>query len=86
MMDFKMKSTIIVTVAILFLCGSQITMANTGLEIRTVWPEAVTFSKLQMTRLDIIDPSYEARRNNIRRSTNTGGPFNRWETLINQSL
>ena len=82
MMDSKMK---IVMTALILLCMSHITLASSGSEIRTTWPGAITFSKLQMTRLDVVDPSYEIRLKNIR-STSPNGPFSRWESLISQSL
>lgn len=86
MMDLKMKNTIIIAVTIFLLCGSHTTLANVDSEIRTVWPEAVTFSKPQMTRLDVVDPSYENRLKNIRRTTNADSPFRSWESVINRNL
>ena len=80
-----MKSITIIATAVIFLCMSHTTLANNKLEIKTAWPEAVTFSKIQMTRLDVVDPSYEIRLKNIR-AVSPKGPFSRWKSLINQSL
>ena len=84
-MDLKMKSTIIIATALFFLCIANSVTANDDLEFRTVWPEAVTFSKFQMTRLDQVDPSYENRLKNIR-STNSSQLFGKWKSLIDAAL
>ena len=80
-----MKGTIIIITIFLALCMSQISMADPAPNARTVWPDAVTFSKLQMTRLDVKDPSYKNRLKNIR-STGSRSIFHNWESLIDRSL
>lgn len=49
-----------------------------------LWPEAVTFSKQQMTRLDRTDPSYEHKLKGIQ--GNPFGPFQSWEKSIKNRL
>jgi LPS O-antigen subunit length determinant protein (WzzB/FepE family) len=88
MMELKMKNTIIIIsiIAATMLCTTSAIAKNTpAREISTAWPEAVTFSKLEMTRLDVMDPSYQNRIKNIRTMTNSG-PFTRWENLIDNQL
>ena len=80
-----MKNTIIIISTVLFvLAASNIAMANGSVNIKTTWPEAVTFSKQQMTRLDEKDPSYEHKLKGIQR--NSFGVFYKWEELIKSRL
>ena len=81
-----MKKNIIIAIATFFIAIlAQPALGNNIAEIPTLWPEAATFSKKQMTRLDITDPSYEIRLENIR-SISKGGPFARWKKVINHNL
>ena len=49
----------------------------------TAWPEAVTFTKQQMTQLETRDPSYENRLKGLMASKSS--PFSKWETRINNA-
>ena len=76
------KSIVIGTIVILATCTFQAAQAGEGKVAANVWPEAVTFSKQQMSRLDIIDPSYEHRLENIL-VPNKNGQFADWKHKIN---
>ena len=49
----------------------------------TAWPEAVTFTKQQMTQLETRDPSYENRLKGLMASKTS--PFSKWEKRINNT-
>tara|TARA_A100001515_G_scaffold141467_1_gene138504 strand:- start:465 stop:710 length:246 start_codon:yes stop_codon:yes gene_type:complete len=49
----------------------------------TAWPEAVTFTKQQMTQLETRDPSYENRLKGLMASKSS--PFSKWEKRINNA-
>lgn len=81
------KTAIGIVTAVLMLCATAAyaQIGNGYYKPLAAWSEAITFSKQQMTRLDMTDPSYENRLNNIR-SIPTGGYFAAWKKRINDSL
>ena len=78
------KNIFIGALAILFVCTLQNAMAVETRKpvIANVWPEAVTFSKQQMSRQDSTDPSYEYRLENILLPSKSG-LFSGWNQKIN---
>jgi len=78
------KTTIIISAFLFILAASNIAIANDTVNIKTAWPEAVIFSKQQMTRLDEKDPSYEHKLKGIQR--NSFGVFYKWEKFIKSQL
>lgn len=81
-----MRKNVVAGIVVLFITLScSIALGKMKSELSIVWPEAVTFSKQQMTRLDGTDPSYQNRLKNIR--SNSGhGPFASWKQVINSKL
>ena len=49
----------------------------------TAWPEAITFTKQQMSQLETRDPSYENRLKGLMASKIS--PFSKWEKRINNT-
>ena len=81
-----MTKKVVAGIVVLFITLScSVALGKLNRELPVVWPEAVTFSKQEMTRLDITDPSYENRLKNIR-STSGLGPFASWKQVINTKL
>ena len=83
-----MKKTFIIAAAFVFCCffmgTAQAKNYNKNLTVTVAWPQAVTFSKKQMTRLDIMDPSYAKRLEGMMKSDSS--PFSSWKKRISAAV
>jgi len=84
-MNKKTSIGIMVAILILHATASYAYCGNGYYQPLAAWSDVTTFSKQQMSRLDMKDPSFENKLNSIR-SITSRGYFSNWKKRINDSL
>ena len=78
-----MKKLLTSTIACIFCFCIASTVHAKNYRQMTAWPEAITFTKQQMSQLETRDPSYENRLKGLMASKIS--PFTKWEKRINNA-